>query len=291
MGFMILQTLINGIMSGGVYALVAIGITIVFGVMKIINFAMGSYLMVGMYLTYMCYQLMSLETYLLLPFVLVIQALVALVTFKLCVGPSLKRGSSVALLVTLGLGMVIQNVVQVIFGTLPLTVPSSIKYASISIGPLSIAYPRLIALAVTLIVVAFVNYLMNKTLMGRAMRATSENLEVAQILGINAQRIYIIAFVMGITMAGIAGLLLTPVYLITPNVGNIFRTTGIMAVVMGGLGSIKGSLICGLMIGVIESVVATFVAADYGPIGIFILFLIILFVRPQGLFGERGRVS
>lgn len=291
MGYMLAQTLINGIMSGGVYALVAIGITIVFGVMKIINFAMGSYLMVGMYLTYLCYQFLHWETYFLFPFVLVLQAIIAFITYKLCVELSLKRGNSVALLVTLGLGMVIQNIIQIVFGTLPLTVPSSIKYASIAIGPLTIAWPRLIALMIALIVVALVNYLMNKTLMGRAMRATSENLEVAQILGINAQQIYIIAFIMGITMAGIAGLLMTPVYLITPSVGNIFRTTGIMAVVMGGLGSIKGSLVCGLMIGIIESFVATYVAADYGPVGIFILFLVILYVKPQGLFGERGRVS
>ena len=289
MGYMILQTFVNGIMAGGVYALVAIGITIVFGVMKIINFAMGSYLMVGMYLTYLCYQLLPWETYFLFPFVLVMQAIIAFVSYKLCVEASIKKG--VSLLVTLGLGMVLQNLIQIIFGTLPQTVPSSIKFSSINIGMLTISWPRLIALIIAFLVVALVNHLMTRTRLGRAMRATSENVEVAQILGINAGRIFIIAFIMGITMAGIAGLLLTPVYLITPNVGNIFRTTGIMVVVMGGLGSIRGSLICGLLCGLIEAYTATFIASDYGPVGIFILFLIILYFRPQGLFGERGRVA
>lgn len=291
MAWMVGQTLINGFMTGAVYALVAIGITIVFGVMKIINFAAGSYLMIGMYFTYICFQLLGWESYLLLPFVIVLMALLAILTFKLCIGPSMKRGGSTPLLVTIGLGMVLQNIIQVIFGTLPLSVPSSIKDSSISIGPFSLAWPRVIALAVALVVVYVVHFIMNKTLLGRAMRATSENAEVAKTLGINTDLVFISAFVMGIVMAGICGLLFTPIYFVSPNVGNVFRTVGVMIVVMGGLGSIKGSLICGMLTGMVEAVFATFISQYVGQVGIFILFLVMLVIRPRGLLGEGARVS
>jgi branched-chain amino acid transport system permease protein len=285
------QALINGLLSGGVYALVAVGITIVFGVMKMINFAMGEFLMLGMYMTYIGYKISGANTYLLIPFVVVTMTVIALISFKLAIRPVLNKGNTAFILVTVGLSFLILNLAELIFGPDYLTVPSTIKSASLKIGNFTIGYPRLIALLVAFVMVVVVNIILNKTLLGRAMRATSEKPQVAQMVGINTERTYTIAFILGIVLAGVAGLLLTPLYYVNPQAGAIYKTTALIAVVLGGMGNMKGAFIGGLIIGLIEALVGTLIAPDLGPAGIFILFLVVLYYKPQGLFGKGERVG
>lgn len=294
--WMLIQSLINGLLAGGVYALVAVGITIIFGVMKMINFAMGEFLMVGMYMTWIGYQLTHVNIYLLIPFVLIAMTIISYICFFTCMKPILGKGSTASILVTVGLSFFLFNLAQIIFGPDFRAVPSSIKTTSLSfelgsLGEFHIGLPRLIALGAAFLLVLLVNYLLERTLFGRAMRATSEKAEVAQMLGINTTRTYALAFMLGIVMAGLTGLLLSPLYYVYPMAGATYKTAPLMAVVLGGMGSIKGAFIGGLMIGVIEGVIGTLVAPDLGPAGIFVLFLFVLYFKPQGLFGKGERVA
>lgn len=291
MAWMLGQSFINGLLSGGVYALVAVGITIIFGVMKMINFAMGEFLMLGMYMTWIGYSLTGANIYLLIPFVVVTMAIIAYVCFRTCMFPILGKDSSASILVTVGLSFFLFNLCQLIFGPDFRSVPSDIKNTSLLLGHFHVGLARLIALGAAFILVWAVNYLLNHTLLGRSMRATAEKAEVAQMLGVNANRTFAIAFILGIVMAGLTGLLLSPLYYIYPQAGAIYKTAPLMAVVLGGMGSIQGAFVGGLLIGVIEGVVGTLVAPDLGPAGIFVLFLFVLYFKPQGLFGKGDRVA
>jgi len=286
-----IQSLINGLLAGGVYALIGVGITIVFGVMKIVNFAAGAYLVWGMYFTYLWYQVTGLNAYLLIPLVAMTMIIFGYATFKLTIKPVLNTGGTAFILVTVGLSFLLQNLIEVFFDPTPRTVPSSIKLSSLQIGSFSIGLPRLIAFAAMLVLVLFVNLLLNKTLFGRAMKATSESSVIARMLGINTDKTYTIAFIIGITFAGLAGLLITPLYYVTATSGKIFSTVPLMAVVLGGLGNIKGALIGGLLVGVVEAVVGSQLSPDLGPVGITLLFLVVVYLKPKGLFGKGERTA
>ena len=286
-----LQTVVNGIFSGGVYSLIAVGITVIYGVMRMMNFASGAYLMVGMYITYFGYVLTGASNYALIPFTVVVSAIVAWLSFVLTIKPILNRDKTSSIIVTVGLSFFFQNLVILIFGANPLTVPSDIQLSSITLGGFVISLPRLIAFVSSLLLMLVLWILMERTLFGKAMRATSESIEVSEMLGVNTRRVFTVAWVLGICMTTIAGLLLTPVYAIQSSTGNTFRTTGLMAVVLGGLGDIRGAFLCGLLIGVIEALVAGYIDTNMGSLGIFILLLVVLHFRPAGLFGRGERVA
>lgn len=287
--WVVIQSIINGIMMGGVYALIGVGITIIFGVMKMVNFAAGSYLVWGMYFTYLGYTLFGVNCYLLIPFVLICNAAFAYITFKLSIKQVLNTGGTSFILITVGLSYFLQNLAELIFGTTPKTVPSAINTSAIHLGAFSIGLPRFIAFIAMVILVVLVNALLTKTNLGRAMRATAEKPEVAKMLGINTDLTYTIAFIIGVVFAGLAGLLLTPLYYVTPTVGSIFRTSAMMVCVLGGLGDIKGALVAGVIVGIVESLVGTVVSADLGTVAVCVLFLVVLYVKPQGLLGKGER--
>lgn len=289
--WVVIQTIINGLLSGGVYSMVAVGITIIFGVMKMVNFAAGAYLVWGMYFTWLVNTYTGLSAYAAIPVVIVAMAIFGFITFKLSIRQVLDIGGTSFILITVGLSFFLQNLAETIFGRDPKTVESAIKLASLKFGEFTIGYPRLIAFAVMLVVVIGVNMVLSKTLLGRAMRATAEKPEVAQMLGINSELTYTIAFIIGVTMAALSGLLVTPLYYVTATAGNTFRIAPMMVVVLGGLGSIKGAFVGGLLVGVVEALVTTLIAADLGTASICILFLVILYLKPYGIFGKGARTA
>jgi len=291
MSWAIVQSLINGILTGGIYALVASGITIIFGVMKVVNFAAGEYITCGMYMAYIAYELTGWNTYALLPFVIIATAAIGFITFRLCFKPLLGRDGITFVLVTFGLSYALMNLLQMIFGGYPLNVPSAIKTVSLQLGSFLVPLPRLIGFGVGLLVIILVDRLIKRTNFGRAIRATAENSEVAETLGINSAKCYEASFIIGIALAGIAGLLLTPFYLVSPTAGATMKTTALMIVVLGGMGSIRGAFLGGILVGVAEALVSTTIATELGPASIFVVFLIVVYFRPQGLFGKAGRVG
>jgi len=288
-----IQSLINGFLAGGVYSLVAVGVTLLYGVMKMVNFAMGEYLMLGMYMTYTFYVITQLQNYYLIPLVIIAMGLIGFFTFNLVIRPVLGRSkdSSVYILVTVGLAMLLQSSALMVFGPDYKVVPSLIKGDSIQLGAYVVSMPRLLAVVFALIFVIILNLILNRTLLGKAMKATAENTSVSQMLGINTKKTFTIAYIIAIVFAGLAGLLVTPIYYINSTAGSIFKVTSLIIVILGGLGSIPGAFIGGFIVGIVEALVASLMNPDLGPAGIFILLLVILYFKPYGIFGKGARIA
>ncbi|MDR3342806.1 MAG: branched-chain amino acid ABC transporter permease [Treponema sp.] len=311
------QAIINGFLAGGVYSLVGVGMTVIFGVMKMVNFAAGSYLVWGMYFTYFWQYVLGgrASPYLLIPLVVLSMIVFGYISFKLTIRRVLNTSDTSYILITVGLMFFLQNLAETFLGTRPLTVyvPDAYKNGSITLGnllttiipalehntalatsplgSLNFGYPRLIAFGVMLLLVLGVNVLLTRTLLGRAMRATAENAEVAKMLGVDAERTYTIAFILGVTLAALAGLLVTPLYYVSISAAVAFRTAPMMVIVLGGMGSIKGSFFGGILVGIVEALVTTLVDTQLSVASISILFLIVVYLRPQGLFGKRMRTA
>ena len=224
-------------------------------------------------------------------FVAITMAIIAYVSFKLTLANVLGKSSTAYILMTVGLSFILQNLAQLIFGANYKTVPAAVNNISIPLGPFNLALPRLIAFVVALLLIFLISELIGKTNLGRAMRATSEKTNVSEMLGIDTKRTFTIAFIIGIVLAGIAGLLLTPMYDIKPTTGATFKSTALMIVVLGGIGSIRGAFICGMFVGLVEQLISTFISADLGPAAVFIFFLLVVYKKPQGLFGRKERTA
>lgn len=284
-----IQALVNGLLNGGTYALVAVGVTLIYGVMKMVNFAMTEYLMLGMYMAYISYLIVNTNNYQAIPYVIVCMAIIGYITYRICISPIIGKGGMPFILVTMGLSFVMQNLVQLIFGPGSLTVPSSIKTSSLSLGSIVLPLPRIINFAFAIAFVVFIHFLLNKTLFGRAMRATAESEGISTMLGIRTRRVFILVYILAVVVSGIAGALITPLYYAMPTAGVPYKTICLMTVVIGGLGNIRGAFIGGLLLGMAEAIVATLISPELGPAGIFVLFLLVLYIKPQGIFSVRER--
>lgn len=288
--YVVIQSFINGLLNGGIYALVAVGMTIVFGTMKMINFALGEFLTYAMYVAWISYTVLGLSTYANLPFVIIACTVIAVIVFKVCLKPLLGRDGNAIILCTVGLSYLMQNLFLLIFGSEPKSIPFALKGEALRIGDFALSYSRLIAFIVGIVLIVLVEILINKTTFGKAMKATSEKPEVAQMLGIKTTKVFTWSYVMSIILAGMAGLLLTPLYTISPTTGVTIKQTTMMIVVLGGMGSIPGALIAGILCGIVEAMVSSLVAQELGMVGIFVLFILVVYFKPQGLFGKKGRV-
>jgi branched-chain amino acid transport system permease protein len=261
------------------------------GIMKVVNFAQGDCLTVGMYLTFLLQVLTGWDPLLLLLPVSIFMFAFGLVLFEIVIRPIANRENTVFTVVTMGLAYVISTGLLLIFGGMPRSVSSVISASTLTIGTFSIAMPRVVAFLVMLICIVLLHFFLKKTDMGRAMRATAENREIAEILGINTAVIMRLSFALGIMFAGVAGLLLTPTYYLYPSTGGTFMIVTMVCVVIGGLGNIAGAVLGGILIGIMESFIATFISVDLSQGGAFILLLLVLIFMPNGLFGKGERIA
>ena len=280
-----LQTTLNGLMVGGVYALVAVGLTLIFGVMKIVNFAQGEFVMLGMYASWMLATFAHITPYPGLVLVGIVMFAIGYLVFKFLIIRVIGKPDESFILLTLGLSIVLQNLILMIFGANYLAVSTTVQDKAFHLSGLTLSVPRVIAFLVALLMVVALTILLNKTDLGRAMRATAESREVATLLGINPIRCFTIAFAIGIVLAGTAGVLLTPMFYVFPGVGTLFNLTAFVVVVLGGLGSVPGALLGGLIIGIVEALSSTYISLDLAQLFTFLIFLAVLFIRPSGLFG------
>lgn len=287
--WMLGQSIINGLLIGGTYAMIAVGLTIIFGVMKVINFAQGEFLTVGMYVTWTLCTYLGMNIYATLVPVAIIMLVIGFGVFRITINPILGRQQTSFVVLTMGLAYVVISVVQLIFGTVYLTVPSTIKDSGLKIGSFSVLLPRLIACGVMGVVVLILNFFLKKTDLGRALRATAENTEVATMMGINTKLAFAFAFALGIMFAGISGLLLTPLYYVYPSVGSSFKTIAMVVVVLGGLGSVGGAVLGGFIAGIVEALIGSYISFDLAPAGIFVILILVLLFKPEGMFGKRVR--
>jgi branched-chain amino acid transport system permease protein len=271
---------------GGVYALIGIGLTIIFGVMRVINFAHGDLLMLGMYVTWGVFTLFDIDPYLSLVITAPVLFLWGAMLQKIFINRVLNALPQNQILLTIGLGLVMSNAVMLGFTSDYRILTTSYSSSSIKFLGLSLSQPLLYSFLVTVAITAVLFWFLQTTDTGQAIRATAQDRDAAQLMGINVKRMSVLAFGLGTALAGIAGALLAPTYYIFPQVGGPFTLKAFVVVVLGGMGSIVGATLGGILIGVTESMSAVYVASGLKELVVYVLFLLILLFRPSGLLGK-----
>ncbi len=284
----ILAAVLNGLMTGSVYALIALGLTLVYGVLHIINFAHGAMLTAAMFAVYVAQTMLGIDPYVaLVPITLLFFALGYGVQ-RFLIGPASHGEDRNILLVTLGLSIVIENAMLSIFRSDTRSIDVPYAFESIDLGFTFLALPRGAAFGVALLVALLLGLLLTATDTGRAIRAVAREKTGAALAGIDVAHIYAVTFGLGAACVAIAACLLMPTFYVTPRAGNAFVLVAFTIVVLGGMGSIPGALLGALFIGVVESLCGLFFGESLGQIGIFLIFILVLLVRPTGLFGARA---
>ncbi|HCR14242.1 MULTISPECIES: branched-chain amino acid ABC transporter permease [Solidesulfovibrio] len=288
----VIQATLNGIMMGSMYGLTALGLTLIFGVMKVINFAHGSLLMVGMFSAYWLIKLTGIHPYLALLIVPPVLYVFGYYLQDVVIKPVFKaerqtREPATVIIVTTGVWYVLDNLSLMLFGAEYRTVRTAISNKSMALGPYILSIPKFSGFVIAVLATIGLALFMRKTKIGMALRATALDREAANLMGIDQYKVYNIAFGLGTAIAGIAGCVLIPFYYVYPSVGVVFDIRAFIIVVLGGLGSIPGALLGGLVIGLIESVFSQFMASTWTEAIIYAIFLIILFVKPSGFFGNK----
>ena len=289
----LLQYLITGVLMGGVYALMSVGLALIFGIMKVVNFAQGEFMMLGMFLTYFLYGALGLHPLLGALLTLPPMYLFGLVVHRVLLvhvsGGRTTQEMDAQLILTLGLSLVLTNGVILLFGPTPRGIVTPLATEAFRLGPLFLNQARTYAFCLALIVALGVYVFLQYTDLGKALRAAADEPEAALYMGISVSRMHGIAFALGIALAAVAGGLLATFWPIEPTVGLNFIVLMFVAVVLGGLGSIPGGFFGGLVIGMVQSLSLLVLPLQLQNVGVFVAFLLLLYLRPQGLFGRRGR--
>jgi branched-chain amino acid transport system permease protein len=281
-----LQSLISGLLVGGVYALIGIGLTIIFGVMRVINFAHGELLMVGMYLTFFVFALAGIDPFVSIVVVIPLMFLFGAVLQKVFINRVLNALPQNQILLTIGLGLVMSNTVMLLFTSDYRILTTSYSSASVNVGGISISQPLFISFLITAALTGALYWFLIKTDTGQAIRATAQDRDAAQLMGVNVRRMSVIATGIGAALAGTAGALVSPTYYIFPQVGSAFTLKAFVIVVLGGMGSVVGATIGGLIVGVSESLSAVYISSGLKELFVYILFLLVLLFKPAGLLGK-----
>jgi len=285
-----IEVVINGLVMGSVYSLTAVGLTLIFGTMKVINFAHGSFIMMGAYAGYWLFVLTGIDPYISLVVIAPLFFLLGYFVNSILINPIFKRETGVrepieVLVLTGGLWIFLDNSALMWFGPNFRTAQTFYTGKMFNIGNVLISMPKLYAFVIAMITSLSLYLFLKKTRMGRAIRATGQDRDMASLMSINVYQIYNITFGVGIAMTAIAGACLVPFYPIYPNVGFVFDIRAFVIVVLGGLGSVPGALLGGLIVGLIDSIGAQFITSTWTSDLVFIMFLVVLYIRPQGMFG------
>jgi branched-chain amino acid transport system permease protein len=285
-------SILNGLTTGAVYALIALGLTLIYGVLHIINFAHGACLMLALYAVYMLKQHWGIDPYLALPIVVPAMFALGYALQRVVINRASHGKDENILLVTLGISIVLENLALLVFksDTRSIETDYTLTTVPISLGPLQamIALPKLIAFGGALVVAALLMLMIAKTDLGRAIRAVAKEKHGAKLMGIDVDHVYAMSFGIGLASLGAAACFLLPAYYVNPLVGNGFVLVAFTIVVLGGMGSFGGALLGGLLIGVVESLGGLYLGESLGQIGIFLIFIAVLLFRPQGLFGAKA---
>ena len=279
---------VNGLLTGAVYALIALGLTLVYGVLHIINFAHGALLTAAMFAAYFAYRVLGIDPYFAVLLLAPAFFGIGYALQRFVIGPASHGDDRNMLLVTLGLAVVIENALLFAFRADTRTINLPYALNGIDLGFAFLPLPRLIGFVTVFVVTLALWLMMSATDTGRAIRAVAKEKLGAELAGIDVAHIYAVTFGLGTACVAIAACLLIPSYYVNPNAGNAFVLVAFTIVVLGGMGSVLGALIGGLVIGVVESLSSLFLGESLGQIGIFLLFIAVLLVRPSGLFGARA---
>jgi len=285
----VVQAVINGLLIGGIYALVSIGVTLIFGVVKIVNFAQGEFVMIGMYISFFLANRFGIDPLASLLISMPVLFVIGVLLQHFLIRRVLALGDMPQIFLTFALSLLLMNVGLLMFTANYRTVQTAYSEAAIHIGALYLSVAKLIAFAVAMALSGVLWLFLHATDLGKAMRAAAQNRDVAMLMGINPERVFCVAVGVSLALAGAAGSLLMPFYPAYPMVGQVFVLMAFVAVVLGTLGNVTGALIASLMMGVAESLGVQFVGADSGLIVVFVMLLATLALRPSGLFGGWSR--
>ena len=280
-------SVLNGLTTGAVYALIALGLTLIYGVLHIINFAHGAALMVALYAVYLLKTELGIDPYLALPLVVPGMFALGYALQRLVINRASHGRDENILLVTLGISIVLENVALMLFKSDTRSIETAYTFSTVAIGPAFIALPKLVAFAGALAACALLLLVVTRTDLGRAIRAVAKEKQGARLCGIDVDHVYAMTFGIGLACLGAAACFLLPAYYVNPQVGSGFVLVAFTIVVLGGMGSLAGALLGGLLIGVVESLGGLVLGESLGQIGIFAVFIAVLLLRPQGLFGAR----
>lgn len=280
--------ILNGLMTGAVYALMALGLTLIYGVLHIVNFAHGSLLMLALYGVYFLYTLAGIDPYLAFPIIVPAMFALGYVLQRTVIGRATRQGDATVMLVTLGLSIIIENLALYLWKADTRTINTPYGFSTVDLGIAFIAVPKLVAFAGALIVAGVLWLITARTDLGRAIRAIAKERHGARLVGIDVDHIYAMSFGIGLACLGAAACLLLPSIYVEPGVGRGFVLVAFTVVVLGGMGSYLGALLGGLIVGVTESVCGLYLGESLGQIGIFVVFIAVLMFRPTGMFGQRA---
>lgn len=284
----LIPAILNGLLTGAVYALVALGLTLIYGVLHIINFAHGALLSAALFAAFFAFRLLGLDPYAAIFLLTPLFFAFGYALQRFIIGPASHGDDRNMLLVTLGIAVVVENSLLYMFRADTRTINVPYAFETISFGFTYLAVPRVVGFATVFFVALVLWLIMNFTDIGRAIRAVAKERVGAELAGIDVAHVYAMTFGLGTACVAVAACLLIPNYYVNPSVGNAFVLVAFTVVVLGGMGSVPGALIGALLIGVVESLSGLFLGESLGQIGIFVIFIVVLLVRPNGLFGARA---
>jgi branched-chain amino acid transport system permease protein len=286
-----LQHLVNTVILGGTYALLGIGLTLIFGIMRVVNFAHGELYAFGAYTVYLVAAALGLDFFLGLAIAVIAGALLGALIEIALLRPMRSADIDTVMLVMIGAWIVMQNTELLVWGGVAKAVVTPFPDAPLAIGPVSISWLRLFVLVVALMLILGSYVVIHRTKLGKAMRATFQDTDTAALMGVNISGVYTATFALGSGLAAAAGALLGPVFLVTPTMGDLASLKAFAIVILGGLGNITGATIGGFILALVEEIGAGYISSGYRDAMGFLIIIAVLLVKPTGLFARAERVG
>ncbi len=281
----ILQAVVTGVLTAGIYALVSIGLTLIFGVVRIVNFAQGEFVMVGMFVTYWLWKLWGIDPYLSLFIVMPVLFCFGVLVQRFLLQPIMRAPDLAQIFMTVGLSVVLMNAALFFFTADFRSVKTVYAEWAWRLGGVTIPIPRLFAFLGAVLLSGLLTLFLSKTDTGKALRAVAQDREVSMLLGINPERMYLFAVGLGAALAGAAGSLIVPFFYVFPTVGVTFVLISFVVVILGTLGSVQGALLAAFIVGVAESLGILFAGSDLGLVTVYAILVAVLVFKPSGLMG------
>ena len=283
----LLNVLIVGVLLGGIYSLVSIGLNLIFGVIRVVNFAQGEFVMLGMYVAFAAFAFLNIDPYLAAFIVCPLLFLFGVAVQRFILQP-LQNEPMMQVFATFGLLILLQNIVLAITRGASVSVRIDLASATFPLGTMQVSVVRVITLVAATLVAIGLQLFLNRTLLGKAIRAVAQDRRAARLMGINVEWTYMLTFGIGTALTGLAGALLTPIYTLQPQIGGNFIVAAFAVVVLGGLGSVTGAYIGGFIVGITEAFAGFYLDPAWKHAIWFMVFITMLIVRPSGLFGHVG---
>jgi branched-chain amino acid transport system permease protein len=282
----LLQGIIGGLLMGCIYALIAAGLSLIFGLMEIVNFAHGEFLMLAMFSTFWAWSLWRLDPLISLPLTVGLLFLVGVATYHGIIRWILGAPMLAQIFATFGLAVFLRSAAQALWGADFQLVKNPLVQGRISLGGLFIGMPQLVASLGALVAFGFLYWFIRKTETGLALQATAQDKQAASLMGINTERMFALGWGIGAACVGVAGALLTIFFYVFPDVGATFSLLAYVAVALGGFGNVPGTLAAGVVVGLVEVLGGLLIAPALKYVAVFVIYLVVVLVRPQGLFGR-----